>query len=210
MRSVLFSWNEYFQLLMLSCSNLLVRNIDMENNPCPSRIDRKLIERNRRNQMKALFRKLNSLVPHQRSKEAISLPDQLEEATNYIKKLQVNLEKMKDKKNMILGIERPNYATTNGGKAVAVGLKLSPRVEIQLVGPALEVVLITSTDSQFIFSETIRILQEEEVDVVNASYKVIEDAVFHSIHCQVSDSSNGAARISERLKNFICHSSLSS
>ncbi|KAG4971470.1 hypothetical protein JHK85_037891 [Glycine max] len=171
----------------------------MENNPSSSRVDRKFIERNRRNQMKALFRKLNSLVPHQRSKEAIPLPDQLEEATNYIKKLQINLEKMKDKKNMLLGNERPNERMNNDGRRV--GLK-SPRIEIQQMGSALEVVLITGLDSQFMFGETIRVLHEEGVDVVNASYKVIEDAVFHSIHCQdKEETANGAARISERVSD---------
>nr|KYP62908.1 Transcription factor bHLH36 [Cajanus cajan] len=154
----------------------------MENNPSPSKVDRKFIERNRRNQMKTLFRKLNSLVPHQRSRESISLPDQLEEAAEYIKKLQINAEKLKDKKNMLLGNERSN-GRMYGGKSV--GLK-SPRIEIQQMGSALEVVLITGLDSQFMFSEIIRVLGEEEVDIVNASYKVIGDAVFHSIHCQVS------------------------
>jgi len=72
----------------------------------------------------------------------------------------------------------------NGGGEIS-GLK-SPRFEIQQTGSALEVVLITGLDSQFMFSETIRVLHEEGVDVVNASYNVIEDAVFHSIHCQVS------------------------
>ncbi|CAJ1961698.1 unnamed protein product [Sphenostylis stenocarpa] len=176
----------------------------MENNTRPSRVDRKIIERDRRNQMKALYRKLNSLVPHQRSKVAISLTDQLEEATNYIKKLQMNVEKMKEKKNMLLGIERPTVRMKGGGERV--GLK-SPRVEIQQMGSALEVVLITGLYSEFMFSETIRILHEEGVDVVNASYKVIEDTVFHSIHCQDDKSANGATRMSARLKNFIFDSS---
>ncbi|KAL2341885.1 hypothetical protein Fmac_009825 [Flemingia macrophylla] len=172
----------------------------MENNPSPSIVDRKFIERNRRNQMKTLFRKLNSLVPHQRSRESISLPDQLEAATNYIKKLQINVEKMKEKKNMLMGNERTN-GRMYGGKII-VGLK-SPQIEIQQMGQAVEVVLITGLDSQFMFSETIRVVHEEGVNVINASYKVIGDAVFHSIHCQDGESANGAARISERLKNFI-------
>ncbi|ESW20145.1 hypothetical protein PHAVU_006G184600 [Phaseolus vulgaris] len=171
----------------------------MENNPSSS-VDRKFTERNRRNQMKALFRKLNSLVPHQRTK-AVSLPDQLGEATNYIKKLQMNMEKMKKKKSMLLGIiEGPNVRMNEGGESL--GLK-SPRIEIQQMGSALEVVLITGLDSQFMFGETIRVLHEEGVHVVNASYNVIEDEVFHSIHCQEEKSANRAARISERLKNFI-------
>ena len=43
----------------------------MENNPSSSRTDRKTIERNRRNQMKALYSQLNSLVPHQSSRVSI-------------------------------------------------------------------------------------------------------------------------------------------
>ncbi|KOM53770.1 hypothetical protein LR48_Vigan09g242900 [Vigna angularis] len=160
-----------------------MNNTDMENNPSPSRVDRKFIERDRRNQMKALFRRLNSLVPHQTSK-AVSLPDQVEEATNYIKKLQMNMEKMEKKKNKLLGIERPNVSMNGGGERV--GFK-SPRIEIRQMGSAVDVVLITGLDSQFMFSETIRVLHEEGLDVVNASYNVIQDAVFHSIHChQVS------------------------
>lgn len=88
---------------------------------------------------------------------------------------------------MLLGIERPNVRMNNGGRTVRLN---SPRIEIQQMGSALEVVLITGLDSQFMFGETIRVLHEEGVDVVNASYKVIEDAVFHSIHCQVSYKSN--------------------
>jgi hypothetical protein len=40
----------------------------MENNPSSSRVDRKIIEKNRRIQMKDLHNKLNSLLPHQTSK----------------------------------------------------------------------------------------------------------------------------------------------
>lgn len=96
----------------------------------------------------------------------------------------MNMEKMEKKKNKLLGIERANVSMN--GRGERVGFK-SPRIEIQQMGSTLEVVLITGLDSQFMFSETIRVLHEEGLDVVNASYNVIEDAVFHSIHChQVS------------------------
>ncbi|KAG9133147.1 hypothetical protein Leryth_026206 [Lithospermum erythrorhizon] len=70
----------------------------MEQNPSSSRADRKTIEKNRRDYMKALCLQLNSMVPHQVSREAVTLPDQLEQAENYIKKLRSNLEQMKQKK----------------------------------------------------------------------------------------------------------------
>ncbi|KAJ4703491.1 transcription factor bHLH36 [Melia azedarach] len=175
----------------------------MENNPSSSRTDRKTIERNRRNQMKALYSELNSLLPHQRPVEATSLPDQLDEAANYIKGLQTNLERMKERKDRLMGIEKPNRSMNS---EAMTGFR-SPQIEIHEMGSALEVVLITGLDCQFMFSETIRLLHEEGAEIVNASFSVVEDAVFHTIHSKVGDSassgSHGAARISERLKKLV-------
>ncbi|KAG4970931.1 hypothetical protein AAZX31_13G162800 [Glycine max] len=170
----------------------------MENNPSSSsRTDRKFIEQNRRNHMKDLFFKLNSVVPHQSSREAISRPDQIGEATNYIKNLQIKLEKMKEKKNNLIDIKRSKNVSMN------MGLLKSPQFKIQQMGSTLEVFLITGLDCQFMFNETVRVLQEEGSDVVNASYTVVENEVFHTIHChQVGESANGALRISEKLKKY--------
>ncbi|RZC03739.1 Transcription factor bHLH162 [Glycine soja] len=121
----------------------------MENNPSSSRTDTKSIEQNRRNQMKDLFSKLNSVVPHQSSREATSQPDKIGEATNYIKNLQIKLEKMKEKRNNLIDIERSKNASMN------MGLK-SPQFKIQQMGSALEIVLVTGMDCQFMFNETIR------------------------------------------------------
>ncbi|KAL5575399.1 hypothetical protein UlMin_018429 [Ulmus minor] len=176
----------------------------MEENPSSSRTDRKTIERNRRNQMKFLYSKLNSLVPHQNSKEVASLPDQLGEAASYIKKLQISLEKMKEKKDSLMGIERSNNNVGGFSRGAMVSLK-SPQIEIQEMGSALEVILITGLDCQFMFNETIRVLHEEGADIVNASFSVVEDTVFHTIHSKIGESGSGTkvARISERLKNFV-------
>ncbi|KAL5096708.1 hypothetical protein RYX36_001035 [Vicia faba] len=105
---------------------------------------------------------------------------------------------MKEKK-FLLETQRPNVNMKRRDKLM---LK-SPKIEIQQIGLTLEVVLITGLDSQFLFNETIRILNEEGVDIVNASYKVNKDTVFHSIHCQVQEFGNEAARISERLNKFM-------
>ncbi|XP_015584408.2 transcription factor bHLH162 [Ricinus communis] len=174
----------------------------MENNPSCSTTDRKTIERNRRNQMKALYSQLNSLVPHHSSRESVSLPDQLDEAANYIKKLQIKLEKMKERKDSLMGIERPN---ASAGCSTRAGMRLrSPQIEVNGIGSALEVVLLTGLDCQFLFNETIRILQEEGAEIVNATFSVLDDTVFHIIHSKVEDSapSYEAARISKRLKKF--------
>ncbi|KAF5473079.1 hypothetical protein F2P56_009722 [Juglans regia] len=180
----------------------------MENNPSSSRssTDRKTIERNRRNQMKALYSELNSLVPHQNSREVTSLPDQLDEAVTYIKKMQINLEKMNEKKDSLMGIDQKPNAGTNGSGMTYSSVQLrSPQIEISEIGSALQVVLITGLDFQFMFNETIRVLHEEGTEIVNANFTVVDDIVFHTIHAKVGESAlmgYEAARISERLKKI--------
>ncbi|KAM1004863.1 hypothetical protein ACFX13_005053 [Malus domestica] len=191
----------------------------MEKCPSSSRTDRKTIEKNRRNQMKALFSKLNSLVPHQRSRVSLSLsesslweaslPDQLDDAVNYIKKLQTNLEKLREKKDRLMGIEKSSHCNAGFGRsggAITEGLNSSPLVEIHEMGSALGVLMITGLDYQFMFNESIRVIQEEGADIVNASFSVVKDTIFHTIHSKVRESAAAgsvAARISERLKKFV-------
>nr|WKE35112.1 basic helix-loop-helix family protein [Rosa persica] len=179
-----------------------------------SRTDRKTIEKNRRNQMKALYSELNSLLPHQHSRVSLSLslflplpaphPHQIDEAVNYIKKLQTNLEKMREKKDSQMGVERITI-NNNGGSGLNGGGLRSPQIEIREMGSVLDVVLITGLDFQFMFEGSIRMLLEEGADIVNASFSVVEDTIFHTIHSKIGDSAPGpiAARISERLRKFV-------
>ncbi|XP_065876853.1 transcription factor bHLH162 [Euphorbia lathyris] len=168
------------------------------NNSTSSRTDRKVIERNRRNHMKSLYFTLNSLLPHHSSKESVSLPDQLDEAANYIKKLQMKLERMRERKESLLG------SSDHDQNVRMCGLR-SPVIKVHEIGSVLEVVLITGLDSQMMFNEGVRVLHEEGAEIVNANFSVVDDTVFHSIHSMVGDSAPGhvAARISERLNKFV-------
>ncbi|KAL2473633.1 basic helix-loop-helix (bHLH) DNA-binding superfamily protein [Forsythia ovata] len=170
----------------------------MDQNPSSSKADRKTIEKNRRNQMKSLYSELSSLLPDQNSREVVSLPDQLGIAANYIKSLQINLEKMKQKKNWLTGEGKCSSSTMGGLK--------SPDIEIHVMGSAMEVALVTGLDCQFMFTEIIRMFHEEGAEVVNASFSIQDNTVFHSIHSKLGETSapeDEAARISERLKKFV-------
>ncbi|KAL3820467.1 hypothetical protein ACJIZ3_006372 [Penstemon smallii] len=148
--------------------------------------------------MKILFTKLSSLVPNEVQKEGVSVPDQLDGATNYIKKLQMKLEKMKEKKSWL-------QEGSSGGSNV-VGEGKLPSIDIHVMGMALEVVLITGLNCKFMFGETIRIVHEEGAEVVNASFSVTDDTIFHTIHLKINGESEPeyeAARISERLRKFV-------
>ncbi|CAA0817885.1 basic helix-loop-helix (bHLH) DNA-binding superfamily protein, partial [Striga hermonthica] len=108
--------------------------------------------------------------------ESFSIPCQLEGATNYIKKLQFNLEQLKQKKECILRKDSANLS-------VPRGIDL-PSIDVRVTGSALEVVLISGENYQFKLSEIIRMLHEEGAEVVSASFSVLDDAFFHTVHCK--------------------------
>ncbi|XP_012444559.1 transcription factor bHLH162 isoform X1 [Gossypium raimondii] len=179
----------------------------MNDNPnVSSRPDRKVIERNRRTQMKALYSELYSLLPRHSSRESKSLPDQLHEAASYIKKLQINLERMKEKKDSLMSVERlRNTRSRMTGK-----VPKSPQIQIHEMGSSLVIGLTTESNSRFLFTQTIRVLQEEGAEIVNAGFSVVDDTVFHIINLTVAiighesaPDYGGGRRISERLNKFL-------
>ena len=112
--------------------------------------------------------------------ESTSLPDQLDEAANYIKRLQTNLERMKERKDSLMRVETSTNTTSrssSGGK--------SPEIQIHEMGSSLVIGLTTGANGQSIFNETIRILYEEGAEIVNASFSVVDDTAFHTIHLTV-------------------------
>ncbi|CAH1415846.1 unnamed protein product [Lactuca virosa] len=181
----------------------------MEFNPSSSssRVDRRTVEKNRRIHMKALYSKLHSLVPHNSSREVISLPDQLQEAANYIKKLQIKLEKMNEEKDNLMGIQKLeiNHEDKSKNSNLMVGQQRIPLIDVRGTGSSLEAILITGVDFQFLFSETIRVIHEEGFDIINATFSIINDTVFHTIHAQIGENyaqENGVSRIIESLNSI--------
>ncbi|KAK1412305.1 hypothetical protein QVD17_33446 [Tagetes erecta] len=176
-----------------------------------SRVDRRTVEKNRRIHMKALYSNLHSLLPpHQSSRDTISLPDQLHEAANYIKKLQIKLEKMKEERDNLMQMKKQleTYADKKTKtSSLMSGQQRPPQINVTEIGSSLEAILITGVDFQFLFTETIRVIHEEGFDVVNASFSITNDLVVHTIHAQVADtynaSENGASRIIEKLNNIV-------
>ncbi|CBI21863.3 hypothetical protein VitviT2T_017687 [Vitis vinifera] len=171
-----------------------------------SKAERKIVEKNRRNLMKNLYSKLNSLLPDQSSKEAQSIPDQVDEAVSYIKSLQGNLEKLKEKKESLMSSrKRPHTcSTTSVGETSTPSLR-SPVMEIREMGSNLQVTLVTGLEDQSIFYDIIGILHEESAEVLSASFSVVGNSAFHVLIAQVGDStfSFGTKWICDRLNKFV-------
>ncbi|CAK9327428.1 unnamed protein product [Citrullus colocynthis] len=181
----------------------------MANNPIrcqpSSQTDRKLIERNRRKEMKALFSALNSLLPHQRSKEASkTVPDQLEEAKNYIKELQNNIEKLKEKKEKIIEMLEEDGIRRRCKDEIKP--KLLVQVKAHQVGSSVELLLTTGSDYHFILQQILRLLRDNGAEVVNLNQSMFTDRAFHKITAEVDGegvASEDGERIYEIVKNFV-------
>ncbi|XWS54169.1 hypothetical protein CRYUN_Cryun10bG0066500 [Craigia yunnanensis] len=180
-------------------------NKGMERSRCSSaKVERKIIEKNRRNRMKNLYCRLNSLLPHHNSKEPLSQPDQIDEAVNYIKILQTRLKESREKKESLMGRKR-SYRCPNTTAETRASLK-SPEIRINEKGSAIEVALMTGQDSQFMFYEMIRILSEEGAEVLNANFSVVGNTIFHVVHAEIG--AFGTAKIlMEKLNKFVHGSS---
>ncbi|XP_044484977.1 transcription factor bHLH162-like [Mangifera indica] len=170
-----------------------------------SKLDRKVIERNRRNHMKTLCFKLASLLPSQHtktSKDMLSQQDQLDLAAAYIKQLRDRIEKLKEMREE--ATKSTKTSNSNITDTTNIGLRL-PLVELREVGPTIEVVLITGLQKNFMLYEVISILEEEGAEVVNASFSTLGDKLFHSIHAQVKISRVGVetSRVCQRLQELV-------
>ncbi|KMT04229.1 hypothetical protein BVRB_8g183050 isoform B [Beta vulgaris subsp. vulgaris] len=150
--------------------------------------------------MKCLCSQLNSIVHHHASssRESLTLSDQIDEATKYIKQKEEIIAELKQKKDHLVDV--------NGKLSSRKGYSLnSPvQIEVHVKGSALEVILVTGLECEFVFTEAIRIVLEEHAEVVNASYSVVGTTVFHSIHAKIGEDAARpeVARITERLKKF--------
>ncbi|XP_057797506.1 transcription factor bHLH162-like [Salvia miltiorrhiza] len=175
-----------------------------QNRISPSKFDRKSIEKNRRNQLKALYCKLCSLLPRQSSKEIGNMSDELGEAASYIKKLQERLEAMKRKRDF-LKVRKSENLKSNESDGGSEG----PVVQVDGNGSTLKVVLMSGIQEQCMcmcmLKETLRILMEEGADVVSAAFSVLDRTVIHTVYSQIGGSGleNEGARISERLRKFV-------
>ncbi|XP_042489357.1 transcription factor bHLH162-like [Macadamia integrifolia] len=167
-----------------------------------SKLDRKTIERNRRMHMKGLSFKLASLIPRHfnSSKEISSQQDRLDHAASYIKELKQRVEELKERKQQVMNIHGINNDTR---ETTSIGSNL-PVLELRDMGHSLEVTLITELNKNFMFNEVISVLTEEGAEVVNASFSVVGEKVFHTIHSQATSERVGVdtTRLCQRLKEF--------
>ncbi|XP_050225025.1 transcription factor bHLH162-like [Mercurialis annua] len=174
-----------------------------------AKLDRKIVERNRRIHMKGLCFKLAALIPAHHfkhySKDMLSQHDKLDHAAEYIKQLKNRIEKLKKIKEETMRSLRPTDTNKNDIiDEMIMGLIL-PMVELKESGSSIEVILISGLEKKFMLYQVITILEEEGAEVVSASFSTVGDKVFHTVHAQVKILRVGVetSRVSQRLQELI-------
>ncbi|XP_020229428.1 transcription factor bHLH162 [Cajanus cajan] len=172
--------------------------------PSSTKVERKVVEKNRRNQMKNLYSQLYSILPTYNPKEAVPLPNQVDEAINYIKSLEKKVKTAQEKKERLL-TERERTRSGFSSASEAQGSMKSAKIDIHETDSSLQVFLTCGVENQFIFCEIIRILHEENVEVISANSSMVGDSMLHVVRGEIRQSlfQIGATKVSERLKRFV-------
>ncbi|CAO2204960.1 unnamed protein product [Urochloa humidicola] len=179
------------------------------------KLERKDVEKNRRLHMKGLCLKLSSLIPpaarhasliseaaasaSNPNKDTVTQLDQLDSAAAYIKQLKERIDALKRRKEG--GGSGCKSGATGGAPA---GVRI-PVVEARYQDGTLDVVLISEAGRPFKLHEVITVLEQEGAEVVSASFSVVGDKIFYTIHSQAISPRIGldAARVSERLQDLL-------
>ncbi|XP_038902351.1 transcription factor bHLH162-like [Benincasa hispida] len=178
------------------------RELNSQNN----KVERKVMEKNRRNKMKSLYTNLNSLLPISHSNELpLTVLDQIDKAIKYIKSLEINLKKDEEKKERLL---RKSKLSSSSSSYTALSMSPNrnvPELKIKEMGSAVEVVLTTGLEDRSIFYEIIRIFDEERVEIINISYSILENTIIYSLHTEIEDVvyEFGGTKLIERLKKLV-------
>ncbi|KAJ4750169.1 basic helix-loop-helix (bHLH) DNA-binding superfamily protein [Rhynchospora pubera] len=134
----------------------------MESSGCaPRKPDRKTVEKNRRIHMKSLYSKLDSLLPNQKKDGvALTVPDRIIEAADYITELRERVEKLRERKRQLIALGSHNSTLT----------KLLPDIEVEEISDGLKSVKTTSDfrNNEVGFYKMIQLLEEEGVEVLSA------------------------------------------
>ncbi|KAG9448829.1 hypothetical protein H6P81_008794 [Aristolochia fimbriata] len=191
--------------------------VQMKSSQASGKLERKIVEKNRRLHMKSLCSKLASVIPTTLQNEVkpttTSQQDQVDQASEYIKDLKNRIQHLKAKKDLVQSRERRVGGSFRG--SFKTELKMSPPapspsplpvVEVRELKSGIEVVVATGLDGTFKLSDVIVILMEEGLDVQCAGFSLGGGrGVLCNIYSQLASPRLGCdcGRLLERLKLLV-------
>lgn len=183
-------------------------------------VERKEVERERRQHMKQLCAKLACLIPKENysSTDAMTQLRSLDEAAKYIKKLKERIDELRQRRSYAQaiatlkdfgGVSTPTTTISGGvGSSGLEGEKNASMLVVEVIqhdDSSMDVVMICNVDSPVKLHEVIIVLDEEGAEIINANHSVAGLKIFYNIHCRALSSRIGidVSRVSERLRALI-------
>ncbi|KAF7026630.1 hypothetical protein CFC21_038733 [Triticum aestivum] len=194
-----------------------------------SKMERKEVEKNRRLHMKGLCLKLSSLLPasssdhHLRhystsssssppssSKDAATQLDQLDSAAAYINQLRGRIDDLKRRKQAALSGGCSSSVSAGDYKPQTTASL--PVIEVRHQDGTLDVALASEAGRPFRLHEVMAVLEQEGAEVISASFSVVGDKIFYTVHSQALCPRIGldAGRVAQRLRGLAAAATVSS
>ncbi|GKC41397.1 ribonuclease H-like domain-containing protein, partial [Tanacetum coccineum] len=161
----------------LLSSNSIGFNMDASIKCSPSKSkkpERKIIEKNRRNQMKFLYHNLFSLIPPNIFSKESGVSDQVDKTIEYIQMLKTNLEIIKNKKEKLSSRKRLIEHTemiNNAYKPI--------NIQIHEMSHDVDVVLVIGLKDYTSFCDVVLLLVQYTTEVTHASFSSSGHSIFH-------------------------------
>ncbi|PWA98866.1 achaete-scute transcription factor-related protein [Artemisia annua] len=156
--------------------------------------ERKIIEKNRRNQMKFLYSHLFSLIPPNYLSKVGDVSDRVDSAIEYIQALKTNLDIIKNKKDKLSSQERSHEHT----KMIH---NVCNTIDIQIhemISHDTDAVLVTGLKNYSKFRDVVWFLNQCTTEVTLANFSCTGHSTFHIRQKKV-----GAEAIRKRVKSLI-------
>ncbi|KAJ7975617.1 transcription factor bHLH [Quillaja saponaria] len=167
------------------------------------------IERQRRQEMSTLYKSLRSLLPFELIKGKRSMSDHMNEAVNYIKLLQNNIEekgaKRDELKNLSSTLNTVDHYGNGSGSGSGSGSSNSCLTVYQSSSGGVEIEITSSSRQvKLPLSRILEVLLEEGLEVVNCVSTKVNGRFLHSIQSEVMNAAGvDVAELKIKLANVI-------
>ncbi|XP_057976074.1 transcription factor bHLH118 [Malania oleifera] len=145
------------------------------------------IERQRRQEMAALYESLRSLLPQEYLQGKRSISDHMHEAVNYIRHLQKNLRSLSDRKDGLKRLSESSNVNV-AEECSQKGSLGSAAVTVKPCWAGVEIVLSTALgEGGLPLSTVLGVLIGEGLSVVSCISAIVNERLIHTIESEVSD-----------------------
>ncbi|GMQ05190.1 hypothetical protein CsSME_00050314 [Camellia sinensis var. sinensis] len=181
--------DDFLQFSSIPCQQLTIQqDTELLVKPSLCNYDRKIIhrdvERQRRQEMAALYRLLRSLLPLDYLKGKRSVADHMNEAVNYIRHLQKRIEVLSEKRDELKRSSLNQSSVNGGSKYLPSCLKQSVTV-VETSRGGVQVVVNTALIGRVSVSRVLDVLIREGLTVISCISTNINERSLHSIETEV-------------------------